>query len=215
MRTLVVGTPRSGSTWVGSVLGMTADARYLHEPDDIDERPYVMKALRGSAGVPSLRPSDDAPAAYSRLWDAAFGGRVRSLPGQERLARALYRKTTADQRRAALDASDRHETFAIRMVAAVAVPLHLEPPPEHPVVKSVRLAFALEWVAARWQPSVVVCFRHPLDVVASALDLKWDARDELMMQLNRLAIRTRAAAYSAGLPDPSNLAACTAWWGYE
>jgi hypothetical protein len=152
--------------------------------------------------------ADDAPAAYSRLWNAAYGARVRSLPGQAQLAHALYQKTTPDQRSAAIKATDPHATFTIRLAKALAVPLHLKVPVAHPVVKSVRLSFTLEWVAAQWAPAVVVCLRHPLEVVASALDLKWDARPELIVQWKRPELRTRAAIYGVELPDHSDLVAC-------
>ncbi len=203
MRVLVVGTPRSGTTWVGSVLGKTAGAGYVHEPDEVEKQPYAMKALRGLARLPVLAADDRAPAAYSRLWDAAFGAPVRFVPGQQRIAHALYERTPDSERIAALDTTDPHETLRTRVVEGLAIPLHPERRVEHPVVKSVRLSYALEWVAARWGPSVVVCRRHPLDVIASALDLGWDVRPEMA---------TRFARYDIPLPDQDNVAACTAWW---
>ena len=99
-------------------------------------------------------------------------------------------------------------SFRLRIVDATAVPPHLSPEVEHQIVKSVRLPFALEWVATRWQPTVVVCFRHPLDVVASVLALQWSNR------LDKVSpnVRARAVAYGVDVPVTSDPATCTAWW---
>jgi hypothetical protein len=133
---------------------------------------------------------------------------VRYIPGQQRVARALYEKTTPEQREAAIDSEHPRETLRLRLVGLTAVPPHLGRHVEHQVVKSVRLPFALEWVAARWQPAVVVCFRHPLDVVASALALQWSYTLDSVPP----ALRSRAAGYGVDVPVSDDLVTCTAWW---
>ena len=45
-RVLIAGLPRSGTTWVGEVLGRTAGAHYLHEPDNHLVRPDAWWAKR-------------------------------------------------------------------------------------------------------------------------------------------------------------------------
>src|SRR5205823_1469687 len=73
---LVAGLPRSGTTWVGEVLGHTAGARYLHEPDNHLLRPEAWWAKRGLGPYPELAPEQDAPG-YEQLWALAFSGGVR------------------------------------------------------------------------------------------------------------------------------------------
>ena len=75
-RVLVAGLPRSGTTWVGEVLGRTAGARYLHEPDNHLLRPEAWWAKRRLGPYPELDPGDDA-ADYERLWALAFAGGPR------------------------------------------------------------------------------------------------------------------------------------------
>jgi hypothetical protein len=66
------------------------------------------------------------------------------------------------------------------------------------IVKSVRIHFALDWVRERWNPTIVVCRRHPLDVVASALALN------IPPGLDWLAPAARAHAMEHfGVAEPS------------
>ena len=44
-RLLIVGVPRSGTSWLGRALAMSADASYVHEPDH--ER-YVIAAMHAA-----------------------------------------------------------------------------------------------------------------------------------------------------------------------
>jgi hypothetical protein len=211
MRILVTGARRTGTTWVGSVLGATAGAGYLHEPDSVTDgrwRPFATKALRGLGNSPTIEPRAGAPRAYEELWDAAFSDRVRQVPGQARVARALYRRLSAEQLRAAMGATGARASVTARVVGALAVPAHFEAPgPARRVVKSVQLPFALDWVAARVQAQVVVCCRHPLDVVASARGLNWGS------PVGRIspALRAQSLAWGVDLPAPDDPVVGIAW----
>ena len=81
---LVAGLPRSGTTWVGEVLGCTAGARYLHEPDNHLVRPDAWWAKRRLGSYPELDPGAGGAGDYERLWALAFAGGPpprRSTPG--------------------------------------------------------------------------------------------------------------------------------------
>lgn len=207
MRVLVTGTPRSGTTWVGSVLGATDGAAYVHEPDETSWRPYALVALRGLSTAPSLEPGDTASRAYERLWDVAFGEPVHYLPGQQQLARAVYERTTPEEREAALDVEHPRLSARLKLVSALAIPAHHTGHGPR-VVKSVRLACALDWVVARERPAVVVCFRHPLDVVASALDLGWRARVGAL----RPSFAAHARRWGTPIISTDDVVDATAWW---
>ena len=71
-----------------------------------------------------------------------------------------------------------------------------------------RVQFALDWLRANWDPTVVVCRRHPLDVVASSLAL------DIPPELDWLAPEARAhATEQFGVPEPStdDPVTCMAW----
>jgi Sulfotransferase family len=180
MRVLVIGAGRSGTTWVGNVLGRTAGTDFLNEPDDPTWQPFASRAGRGRGIFPVVRPGEPAPATMIRLWDAAFGAPVRYLRGQDRVARKLFFGVPSVERRKITHPDRSGSTMRLRFAGALAVPRHHKVAPRNHVVKTVRMQFALEWIYERWQPAVVVCRRHPLDVIASRLALGLEHRLELL-----------------------------------
>jgi hypothetical protein len=167
MRILVVGPGRSATSWVTATLGSTPGASFLLEPDHTGEVPFAARALTGMGTFPVVAPDAPGPPRLRRLWDVAFGAPVRYLRGQQRLALWLYSKSSDDERARMIRLDDPRPTLRLRLSGALAVPRHLPAPTPHRVVKSIRSHLMLEWIHANWTPSVVVCRRHPLDVVAS------------------------------------------------
>lgn len=172
---LVAGMPRTGTTWVGEVLGHTAGALYVHEPDNHLTRPEAWWAKRGLGSYPALGRDDGAPA-YERLWAAAFAGTTRpSLRGTG--ARLLHRCLPHTER-ARLTGAPPPRLLA-GALAALAPRPGRRPSSDpggagpRPVVKSVFCARALEWVTGRFDVAVVVVERHPFGTIASFADLGW------------------------------------------
>jgi hypothetical protein len=161
-KVLVIGPPRSGTTWVGQALGRSYDTRYVHEPDG-DHEPYALKAKVGRSGQIVLRPGDVA-ARYEKLWTGAFAGGGRSRSARERLARRGFGTTRVIHRSAAL----RGETvpYKLRLALALAAPLR-PAPTANVVVKSVHACLAAEWIDAVFAPRILVVERHPLNVLSS------------------------------------------------
>ncbi len=75
-RVLVAGIPRSGTTWVGRVLGQARGACYVHEPDNHLVRPQAWWVKRRLGAYPRLLPGQPAPD-YERLFRVAFAGGAR------------------------------------------------------------------------------------------------------------------------------------------
>jgi hypothetical protein len=166
-RLLVAGVPRSGTTWIGQALGHSEGAAYVNEPDG-DHDPFAFRARLGHGAPPALAPGD-TDADLERLWQGAFaGGRYAGSP-RDRLARALFARTPIAARWDAW--LDGKVTLPLRAAAALAVPRVAAPGARHVVVKSVRAPLALEWVVDRFQPRVLVVERHPLNVLASWVEL--------------------------------------------
>jgi hypothetical protein len=118
-RVLVVGAPRSGTTWLAQVLAAAPGCRLVHEPDNPAFHPDAAEARAVYGGYASLHRGERVPV-YEELWDAAFGA-------------------------APVDSTV--------------------------IAKSVYAAFALEWLADRYAPQVVIIERHPVRVVASWMRL--------------------------------------------
>ena len=173
---LVAGLPRSGTTWIGRVLGLTEGAVYIHEPDNHLVRPDAWWAKRELGAYPALVPGDEAPE-YERLWQGAFAGGPPP-PLLEAGARLLHRCVPRARRRRPQDDRDRAghpaATGTFRLAGALAA--RREPPEarRHTVVKSVFCARSLEWLAERFGPRVVVVTRHPFAVIGSWYELGWN-----------------------------------------
>jgi hypothetical protein len=177
---LVAGLPRSGTTWVGEVLGRTAGARYLHEPDNHLLRPDAWWAKRLLGPYPEFQPGE-AGDDYERLWALAFAGGPRLSP--------LYAGARVLQR-----------AGAWRVSGLLASRQHSRLAPGPLVVKSVHCARSLEWVADRFAPAVVVVERHPFGVISSWRKLGWDD----FLDSDRRALRYSAAVLGV---DPPSLGA--------
>jgi hypothetical protein len=203
-RLLVVGMPRSGTTWAARILAAAVGTEAVDEPDNHFVSPYAYRAKRqlGQGSYPRLRPGDTAPA-YERLWQAAFAlgdGRAagrRDVRARRRLARELLHRQSADHVARTLTHSERARP-ALRAAELLATPAP-SPPPGAVVVKSVYAALSLEWVEALCSPLVVVVLRHPLNVVSSWLEMDW-LGDDLLATLAPRFREELAARYDAPRP---------------
>jgi len=166
-RLLIVGVPRSGTTWVGETLGAAAGAVYVNEPDG-DHDPWAYRARRGLPAGRRLRPGDPAPD-LGRLWDGAFAGGRRPRAVRARAARYLYASTSIDERWESWLGG--RESGRLRLAAALAAPLEAEPGASAVVVKTVRAELSVEWVVERCRPTVLVVERDPRNVLASWVEL--------------------------------------------
>ncbi len=180
MKILLAGTPRCGSTWAANVLGRAADTRAVFEPDGpISDILGTVVASRIS-DYPVMAAGHDSRW-YRATWDLAFTG---GWPwDRNQAARAAGRRLVRVPRAA-------RDWGVLALAHGVAT---LRRRPENVVVKSVNSALALEWIANRYQPCMVLLRRNPLNVVSSWLQLEmmprlplWDdprVRQSYMAQL--------------------------------
>lgn len=77
-RILLVGIPRSGTTWVGSALSAAPRTIFIDEPDDERRWPQAMYAKRHLSRYPMIAPGDRdmvggySIAEYIDLWEKSF-----------------------------------------------------------------------------------------------------------------------------------------------
>ena len=209
---LVAGVPRSGTTWVATLLGATRDASYLEEPDNHFTYPFAFRAKRGLVGgfYPALEPGQEA-LDYERLWTAAFrldetwrSGRRALAEGVRRsLARAAWGSVANEQIRRALLHPDR-DGFALRAARALAVPERPLRDSRHLIVKSVLCPLSLEWIAARFPLQVVVVLRDVRNVLSSWIQLGWVGRsgDDMLDSLDPVIQEHLAGRYR--IPPPGH-----------
>jgi hypothetical protein len=194
MRILVVGPGRSGTSWVASTLGSTGGAGYLLEPDSPKNFPFAVRAAVGMGTAPILQADEPGSRALRRLWDVAFGAPIRYVRGQQRIAVWLLAQSNHDERSRMMRDEDPQVSTRLRLAAALAVPRSLPAGTRHRVVKSIRSHFMVEWIAENWNPvEVVVCRRHPLDVVASRLEA-WSRPEDVTESVRHEAKRRYGVA---------------------
>jgi Sulfotransferase family len=200
-KVLVVGIPRSGTTWVGRALGLTTSATYVHEPDNELLRLPAMLAKVGLGRYPVLAPGD-RPEAYQRLWEGAFrAGRTRRTV-RNRVAHRLFGSTGDPERERAL-AGD----VSVRLRAALALADGSVDPArvEAVVVKSVHAPLALTWLHDRFGPATLVMLRHPFSVLASTLELDLRDGDRGLDRDPRVERMARSLGLPWTSPPPSPL----------
>jgi hypothetical protein len=173
---LVVGAPRSGTTWVARALAAGAGARYLEEPDNHLRFAFALRAkARARCGPYPLLTAGDDPAARAdlvRLWEAALapGTSSRATRTRRRVADRLVRVAGE----AAVDAALAGRTGAmLRTAMRLAVPERAARPDGPLVVKSVFAPLDVEWIARRQAVEVVIVLRDPLDIASSWVTMGW------------------------------------------
>jgi hypothetical protein len=170
---LVAGAPRSGTTWIGTVLSLADGACSVHEPDNAVHDPYALRASIGLGRFPILDKGDIAPADYEELWRRAFAGNGHRHTPQWAAAKLLLRRTPRQEFRAAFDEGAPVLSARLRAARRLAAPRSARPAGQRAVVKSVHGTLALPWLTDVFSPEVVIVMRHPLNVVASYLELGW------------------------------------------
>jgi len=155
-----MGSPRSGTTWIGRMLGHADDAVYVDEPDLVEAPPEGEVGRHGFGPYPVIEPGEKSLRAmrFGTLWDLAFAD---VAPQQHASLMALGRAML----RIPAPVRDPLTSAAARAVA------RLRRGRRHIVAKTVVAQFCLDWLVQRYRPQMVLIQRHPLNVVASWLTL--------------------------------------------
>jgi hypothetical protein len=175
--------------------------------------PFAIRATAERGLLPVLTARDRGSRDMERLWEVAFGLRQpRFVRGQGRASRWLLRNAS-DVQRYSLPAVGGTIAPRLRVAAALGVPEHVQRPAEHYVVKSVHAPLMIDWIRGRWHPEIVVCFRHPLDVVASSLAMGLFAQsgDAVIGQISRAARAIGTDHFGVPVPTGDNLVSHVAW----
>jgi hypothetical protein len=192
---VIVGLPRSGTTWTLRALGQAEQVLTVLEPDNEDKQPAAIRAKRRVGRYPVLDPGQASPQ-YQRLWEWIFAG---APEGQRSL---LARRMLGP------GAVERIHDGRFDPVTWLAGGIAGWPPPTEDaprgrvVAKSIHAQLSIEWLADRFDVEVVLLLRHPANVLASWLELHLkDARNTTLE--NDAEIRTRfLEPWGIDLPGP-------------
>lgn len=199
-RILLLGPPRSGSTWVSEVLAAVPGSYRVHEPDSDPHEPYALLAKAGLGRYPRLAAGDSAPH-YHALWSAVFTPVEARSPIVDAPARTILRSTNLATRNAVLfHTPSRRARVVERALRLTARPMS-PPPADVHIIKSVHSPMSAGFVAALTDAQVVVIRRNPLNAVASWLELGW-----LPQHIGANAAQEQEIGESLGAPPPPDSA---------
>ena len=166
---VIVGLPRSGTTWTMRALGSAAGAATVLEGDNEDKFPATIHAKRALGRYPVLAPGQ-AARPYRDLWEWILDGAHED--GRSRLARHLL-GPGAEQR-----IHQGRRDPVTWLAATVARSPRTPPAPQtgrggedRIVAKSIHAQLAVEWLADQFDVDVLLLLRHPANVLASWMEL--------------------------------------------
>jgi hypothetical protein len=168
---LIVGLPRSGTTWTENVLGTAVGASTVSEPDNEKLSAPAIWAKRRLGRFPVLSTGDQS-LAYRRLWAWALGG----APTGKRLraAQRLIRDCDAEEAEQLVKGRGAPRQRLVEILGALPGSSRSS---GSVVAKSVHACLAIDWIAAQFDVDVLVVLRHPANVLSSWLELDLPDRD--------------------------------------
>ena len=192
---VIVGLPRSGTTWTLRALTSGAGTTALLEPDNEDKYPASIHAKHRVGRYPVLRPGDRA-GPYRNLWAWIISGAPEGR--RSWLARHLLGPGIAGR----IHEGRRDPvTWLAGQLARTPRP---GPSGHHGriVAKSIHAQLATEWLASEFDVEMLLLLRHPANVLASWLETNLkDGRNSTLE--TRPEIRSRyLEPWGVPLPGP-------------
>jgi hypothetical protein len=146
---LVTGSHRSGSTWVGRMIALSPLVGYIQEPFNLAHRPGICSA-QFDYWFPYITAQNEAQF-YQGIqktmeFSYSFGAEVKALQSMRDLLRMVR---------------DSHNFWRYQIIGA------------RPLIKDPIALFSAEWLASRFDMSVVAVIRHPAAFVSSLKRKNW------------------------------------------
>lgn len=198
---LVVGVPRSGSTWTARVLSQAPNTVYIHEPDNEFNNILGCHAKKKLSRFPYLKATS-MDRSYYNLWKNVFYSGIITnsktinmiLYGFSELFKItigyqilpLYRNSRSNDN----TLLSRHKRRFQNWHQSVRFPIR--------IVKSVHAGFALPFISRHFDPEIVIIFRHPANIAASYLKLNMPDRDRMLYRDHQM-VRDYLAPYISNI----------------
>jgi hypothetical protein len=195
---VIVGLPRSGTTWTLRALGQAEGTTALLEPDNEDKYPAAIHAKHVVGRYPVLRPGEK-PGEYRDLWQWILGGAREGR--RARVARHLLGP-------GAIGRIHQGRRDPVTWLAGHLSRIPHPGPSSSPaatnriLAKSIHGQLAIERLASEFDVEVLLLLRHPANVLASWLEMNLkDARNSTLE--TRPEIRARyLEPWGVPLPGP-------------
>ncbi|MFU8843517.1 MAG: sulfotransferase [Bacteroidales bacterium] len=176
---LVTGAHRSGSTWVGQILSLSKNIRYIHEPFNIDE-PRIHPLNYWFEYISENDPKDRQKRIYQFI-DEMLDYNIPGIIKDFKMIRG-----PSDLQRFVVDTFERIN--------------------KRPLIKDPLAIMSADWIYKKFKASVIITMRHPAAFVASVKVKEWEhpfghfsKQKELMKVLTPFA--DKILAYQQAEPD--------------
>jgi len=184
---LIVGLPRSGTTWVGEVLSSARATTYISEPDNEKLSPLAWLCKGSLHRFPYLTHADSAPG-YEEFWATALAGRdwtwslntalgmilreraagleacVGEKTGYVYLDRSM--RTVGARRRKTPFHAENHRLMA-HLIRRLLLRSSPGPGGQRIIIKSVHAPLSVDWIGGHFDVTVVFVLRNPHSLYAS------------------------------------------------
>lgn len=174
---LVLGVPRSGSTWLTEILGSAPDTDLVMEPDNEKTSILASCLKKNIPRFPKLSPQEPGPQELQMLWDCAFRSDWAPLLSRGRLSSAVCLTRTASRENAiarkSIDTPADGVTGSSHKILRSLCASPRGPYKPLRIIKSVHAVLYPEWIVERYRPSsTLIIMRHPIAVLQSWRRLK-------------------------------------------
>lgn len=183
---LIVGLPRSGTTWVGEVFSTAKDTLYLLEPDNEKTSPLAWLCKDELHRFPYLTAKDDS-IPYQQLWRTILGGRSQFWHVNDALRLILRQRAfeleagignrsgycyidsnlhkVGEARTRAYRVED--HTFMAFLARQLLTKVYHPTSAHRLMVKSVHASLSVEWIAHHFPVKVIFVLRNPYSLYTS------------------------------------------------
>jgi len=174
---LVIGVPRSGSTWLANTLTSSSNVDLVMEPDN--EKISVLASVfkQKTPRFPTLRMNEAGDPALKALWQCAFQSDWAPMLSRSFFSHGICWLRSASKEEA-ISAKGIHlyPALKISLLQRMMYFLCRMPGTAHVsnrLIKSVHAVLYPEWIVRHCKPSwVIISMRHPLAVLQSWRRLK-------------------------------------------
>jgi len=169
---LLVGPPRSGTTWVADVLNLAGVYQFVNEPDNEIISLLGRRYKRYVPRFPLLAPGD-TPRDFTTLWEKSLASPLAPWLARGRLARYVRAPDAFVTRKEKPFTPDPAPSPAMRVRELGRDAARPPVVPRPRLIKTVHAVLCVEWVCSVVPiDRVVVVMRHPLAILASWRRLK-------------------------------------------
>lgn len=172
---LIVGPPRSGTTWVANILSVPGNVKYIHEPDNEKITALAHLWKNNLRRFPYVRVGEDHKQ-YLKLFADSFKGDL--ISSKSPINKILYSilKTNKEKVEEGLSKTERNlpeisslQKASIKSIIGINKLLPL--PNKRVLVKSVHSCFSIPYLMHHFDFDPLIVLRHPASVVSSSIKL--------------------------------------------